>query len=274
MPGEELQDALTAALELEDRRLKTIITLLGENASQPGEAALVVGAYQEMLERIAEAGLETEISVKLTQLGLDLDEDLCRSNLEAVVMSGREHGRTVWVDIESSGYADVTIALYRTMREKHANVGLCLQAYLYRTEEDLEELLPLDPSIRLVKGAYMESADVAFPKKKDVDDRFLRLSERLLDAQLSSNTRAVFATHDERLVRQIKQAAAARQMTRGDVEFHMLYGINSNLQESLAAEGHTVGTLICYGAEWFPWYVRRLAERPANLWFVVRKMFS
>jgi proline dehydrogenase len=274
MPGEALDDALAEAARLRDRRLGSLVTLLGENVTQPGEAALVVQEYQSALDRIAEEGLETEISVKLTQLGLDLDAELCRSNLEAIVMSGAAHGRMVWVDIESSDYVDATLGLYRSVREKHANVGLCLQAYLYRTEEDLERLIPLEPAIRLVKGAYMESAEVAFPKKRDVDDRFLRLARRLLDAQLTSGTRGIFATHDERLVRQIKRAAADRQMTRGDIEFHMLYGINVELQESLAAEGHRVSALISYGSAWFPWYMRRLAERPANLWFVVRKMFS
>jgi proline dehydrogenase len=274
MPGEELEDALAEAARLRERRLRAIVTLLGENISQPGEAALVVREYQTALERIAEEGLDTDISVKLTQLGLDLDRELCRSNLEAIILSAAAQGRMVWVDIESSGYVDTTLELYRAMREKHGNVGLCLQSYLFRTEEDLEALLPLEPAIRLVKGAYMEPAEIAYPKKRDVDDRYLRLAKRLLDAQLTSGTRAVFATHDERLVQQIKRAAADREMTRGEVEFHMLYGINTELQESLAAEGHSVGALISYGSAWFPWYMRRLAERPANLWFVVRKMFS
>ena len=205
---------------------------------------------------------------------MDLDKDMCRTNLEAIVAAGKVADRTVWVDIESSRYVDVTLELYRHALSLHSDVGLCLQAYLYRTADDLAELLPLNPSIRLVKGAYAEPPDIAFPKKKDVDENYLELSKVLLDAVRKGGTRAVFATHDDRLVRRIKRAAADRELARGDIEFHMLYGINSGVQESLAAEGHTVGALISYGSAWFPWYMRRLAERPANLWFVLRKAVS
>jgi len=274
MPGEELEAALTEAVRLREERLGTVLTLLGENVTQPGEAALVVQEYQDAMDRIEELGLGTEISVKLTQLGLDLDPQLCLGNVEALVLAARPRGRTVWVDIESSTYLTPTIELYRTLREEYPNVGLCLQAYLHRTPEILESLLPLEPSIRLVKGAYREPPEIAIPKKRDVDEQFYSLSCRLLDASMGSETRAVFATHDERLVRRIREASAERAMARGDVEFHMLYGINTELQASLASEGHTVAALVSYGNAWFAWYMRRLAERPANLWFVMRKMFS
>jgi proline dehydrogenase len=273
MPGEAPEDALREAARLAEERLGTVFTLLGENVTQPGEAALVVEHYQSLLTAIVERRLQTEISVKLTQLGSDLDESLCRTNLEAVVSAGLALERMVWVDIESSPYVDATLRLYRHVREQYPNVGLCLQAYLYRTAEDLEALLPLQPAIRLVKGAYAEPREVAFPKKRDVDENFHALSCRLLDAA-PYGVRAAFATHDERLVKRVKDAGAERGMSRGDLEFQMLYGINTALQRSLAAEGHTVRTLISYGREWFPWYMRRLAERPANLWFVMKNVVS
>ncbi len=272
MPGETPEDAMREALRLQKSRMSTIVTLLGENVNEPREAVDVVEHYQQVLKELDRRDLDVEISVKLTQLGVDLGRDLAAANLEAILGLALELDRFVWIDMEASGYVDVTLDIYKAARAHYENVGLCLQAYLYRTAEDMEGLLPLKPAIRLVKGAYKESGDVAFPKKKDVDDNFLELSLRLLDAVAAGSARAAFATHDGNLVDKIKDEAGALGIPRGEVEFQMLYGINTAEQERLAGEGYKMQALISYGSAWFPWYMRRLAERPANLWFVVRKM--
>ena len=272
MPGETPEAAMTEALRLQKSRMSTVLTLLGESINEPKEAVDVVDHYQGVLKELDRRDLDVEISVKLTQLGVDLGRDLAAANLEAILGLARELNRFVWIDIEASSYVDVTLDIYTSVRARYENTGLCLQAYLYRTAEDLEALLPLKPAIRLVKGAYAESADVAFPKKRDVDKHYLKLSLRLLDAVAEGSARAAFATHDGTLVDLIKQEAAARGIPRGEVEFQMLYGINTREQEKLAGEGYKMEALISYGSAWFPWYMRRLAERPANLWFVIRKM--
>ncbi len=272
MPGETPEAAMSEALRLQKSRLSTIFTLLGESINEPKEAVDVVEHYQAVLKELDRRDLDVEISVKLTQLGVDLGRDLAAANLEAILGLAQELNRFVWIDIESSGYVDVTLDIYKAARARYENTGVCLQAYLYRTAEDLEGLLPLKPAIRLVKGAYAEPADVAFPKKKDVDRNFLELSLRLLDVVADGGVRAGFGTHDSALVERVKQEAAKRGIPRGEVEFQMLYGINTKQQEELAGEGYKVEALISYGSAWFPWYMRRLAERPANLWFVIRKM--
>ena len=274
MPGETPEAAMTEALRLQKSRMSTVFTLLGENIAGPREALEVVEHYQEVLKELDRRDLDVEISVKLTQLGVDLGRDLAAANLEAILSLAEELNRFVWLDIEASRYVDVTLDIYKSARARYEKTGLCLQAYLYRTADDLEELLPLQPAIRLVKGAYAEPADVAFPRKRDVDKNYLELSRRLLDVVANGGVRAAFATHDETLVEKIQQEAAARGIPRGEVEFQMLYGINTSEQERLAGEGYKVEALISYGPAWFPWYMRRLAERPANLWFVVRKVVS
>ncbi len=272
MPGEDPEAAMTEALRIQKSRMSTIFTLLGENINEPSEAVAVVEHYQGVLKELDRRDLDVEISVKLTQLGVDLGRDLAAANLDAILGLAQELDRFVWVDIEASSYVDVTLDIYKAARARYENTGLCLQAYLYRTAEDLEGLLPLQPAIRLVKGAYAEPAEVAFPKKKDVDKNFLELALRLLDVVAEGGVRAAFGTHDGTLVERIKGEAAARGIARGEVEFQMLFGINTPEQELLASEGYRVEALISYGAAWFPWYMRRLAERPANLWFVIRKM--
>ena len=272
MPGETPEAAMTVAFRLQKSRMGTLFTLLGENVTEPREAVEVVKHYQEVLRGLDRRELDVEISVKLTQLGVDLGRDLAAANLETILSLADELNRFVWIDMEASGYVDVTLDLYKTARARYENTGLCLQAYLYRTAEDLEGLLPLRPAIRLVKGAYAEPDDVAFPKKKDVDKNYLTLALRLLDVVGDGGVRAAFGTHDGTLLEKIQQAAAARGIPRGQLEFQMLYGINTAEQERLAGEGYKMQALISYGSAWFPWYMRRLAERPANLWFVVRKM--
>jgi proline dehydrogenase len=178
----------------------------------------------------------------------------------------------MWIDMEESRYVDATLDVYRRVKTEWANVGVCLQAYLRRTAGDLETLFPLAPAIRLVKGAYNEPAEVAFPRKRDVDANYFKLAVRLLSEAMRQRAKPVFGTHDLRLIAKIREAAAALGLVGGAYEFHLLYGIRAAAQRSLAAEGVGVRVLISYGSAWFAWYMRRLAERPANVWFVVRNL--
>ena len=261
-------------MKLGASRITSLLTLLGENVTEAAEAADVARHYQTVLEAIAERDLEAEISVKLTQLGIDIGRDVATANLESILAAAEARGQFVWIDMESTDYVDRTLDMYRAVRSRHPNTGLCLQSYLYRTAGDLAALLPINPSIRLVKGAYAETVEVAFPRKKDVDRNYIEVAKTLLDEVRQGGVRAAFATHDKRLIRAIEKEAALRGIARGDLEFQMLYGIGTTEQEELAAKGYRVEVLISYGTAWFPWYMRRLAERPANLWFVMRKLVS
>ena len=274
MPGETSEVAVTEAVRLRASQIRSVLALLGENVAESDEAADVALHYRTVLKEIAEQNLDAEISVKPTQLGIDIGPEVVSENLESILTAAEEHGQFVWIDMEGSSYADRTLDLYRAARSRYANTGICLQAYLYRTAEDLAALLPLKPSIRLVKGAYAEPREIAFPRKKDVDRNYLRLAETLLDEVRQGGVRAAFATHDERLIGRIEEEAGLRGIGPGDLEFQMLYGIGTAKQEWLAAQGYRVQVHISYGSAWFPWYMRRLAERPANLWFVMRKMVS
>jgi proline dehydrogenase len=273
MPGEELDDAIDAARELAPDKLATIITLLGENVESVAEAAGVAAAYAGAIEAISATGLDADLSVKPTHLGLDLGEQLAFDNLDSLIADAGAAGRLVAVDMESTAYLDRTLELYRALRDRHENVGICLQAYLYRTEADLDSLLSLGPMVRLVKGAYNEPATLAFPGKADVDLNYLLLADRLLEARQSDpRVRIAFGTHDERMIDSIIDRVDQLGLPADACEFQMLYGIGRQLQLRLAAAGHPVRVLISYGTHWFPWYMRRLAERPANVGFVLRSM--
>jgi proline dehydrogenase len=274
MPGEELDDALEAAKELRTASIKTILTHLGENITQAAEAEAVRDHYVDALRRIAAAGLDSYLSVKLTQLGLDLSEEFCLGNLSSIIERARESDNMVWIDMEQSRYTDRTISLFRKARARFPNVGLCLQAYLFRTESDLRDLLPLNPAIRLVKGAYAEPADVAFPAKSDVDENYAKLAELLLVHAKEHPALVGIGTHDTALIRRSVKAASGLGLSRNDFEFQLLYGIRTEEQVRLASEGYRVRALISYGSFWFPWYVRRLAERPANVSFVLKSLVS
>ncbi len=270
MPGEERADALAAAKALDGGGIHTTITLLGENLSSLEEADGVVRHYQEALADIEEMGLDTEISVKPTQLGLDFGVEEARSRLERLAASTPS---LVWVDMEGSRHLDATLDIFRSVKEGAANVGLCLQSYLHRTKHDLDELLPLDPAIRLVKGAYDEPPSIAFAKKAEVDRNFVLLTQTLLRARAQGGeARAVFGTHDPRMIGEVNRIAYELDLDKGNFEFAMLFGIERAEQERLARVGHQVRVLISYGSAWFPWYMRRLAERPANLWFVAKQL--
>jgi proline dehydrogenase len=274
MPGEELTDALAAAKELAAIRIGSLITRLGETLTGELQADGVRDHYLDAYDQIQRAALPTVVSVKPTQLGLDHSFDVCVKNLEALAAKATATGNQLWIDMEDSSYVDRTIALYQRVRSKYEPVGVCLQAYLRRTPQDVETLLPLRPWIRLVKGAYAEPPHVAFPAKKDVDLQYMSLAERLLNAAANDSAFPVFGTHDMTIVRHVVSRAARLRVGASQYEIHMLYGIRSSEQRALAGEGRSVRCLISYGNQWFPWYMRRLAERPANVWFVVRSAFA
>jgi proline dehydrogenase len=274
MPGEEVHDALAAARDLREKGIATIVTHLGENLTQESEAKSVTDHYLEVLRLIAEEGLDCHISVKLTQLGLDLNDESCYRHLERLVVRARELGNYVWIDMESSPYVDRTIGIFSRLRSEHSNTGVCVQSYLYRTAKDLEALLPLRPSIRLVKGAYAEPKNVAYRSKRDVDENYFHLARELLVAGRLNGARLGIGTHDQGLIDRISRYADQENFSKESFEVQMLYGVRSDAQLRLAGEGYRVRTLISYGSFWFPWYMRRLAERPANVWFVVRHLFA
>jgi proline dehydrogenase len=273
MPGEELTDALDAARGLAAVDRSSIFTVLGENVTSAEETRAVAESYAAALQAIREVGLDTDLSVKPTHLGLDLDPALALENLDGLVTRAGESGRLVALDMEASGYVDATLDLYRALRSKHPNVGVCLQAYLRRSEKDLEGLLPSGPMIRLVKGAYNEPDSVALPRKADVDANYLRLAGRLLEARSENpGVRVAFGTHDARIIFAIEKLSDELGLPPDACEFQMLYGIGRELQARLATSGRALRVLVSYGTHWFPWYMRRLAERPANVGFVLRSM--
>jgi proline dehydrogenase len=275
MPGEQIDDALRAAAELKPRGITTILTKLGENLTAVEEAEEVTTHYLDVLDRIDQSGLDAHISIKPTQLGLDLDRALCERNLDRLIERADAFGNFVWIDMESSPYVDRTIELFKRARARTARVGIALQAYLYRTEKDVEALMPLGAAIRIVKGAYLEPASLAFPKKSDVDANYFNLCARLLSpAARQPGALLHIATHDIPLADRLAAYIRDHNVPASAYEFAMLYGIQRGQQTRLAREGRRLRVLISYGEYWFPWYMRRLAERPANMWFVVRTMFG
>ena len=275
MPGEQIEDAFRAAVELRRQRIGAVLTQLGENVTERREADDVARHYSEVLAKIHDGGLDCNISIKLTQLGLNLDRERCYDNLRGLVEQAKALGVFVWIDMEQHAYVDATLSLYRRAISELPNVGVCLQAYLYRTADDLASLIPLGGGIRLVKGAYREPPRVAYPSKRDVDDNFLALAFRMLspDAR-AAGLRAVLGTHDQRIIRRIQDHAGETSVSQGAFEFHLLFGIGRAEQARLASDGYRVRVLISYGEQWFPWYMRRLAERPANILFVVKSLLS
>jgi proline dehydrogenase len=275
MPGESVEDALTAAAALDREGFGTIVTHLGENVSSAGEVAEEVRHYGDVGARIRTAGIDTEISVKLTHFGLDFDPALARKSVAELACGARESGRRLWIDMEGSAYAEPTLALYRELRPAHPNLGVAVQAYLRRSAADIEALIALGAAVRLVKGAYQEPASIAFPEKHDVDESFYALAERLLSAEARSNGAwLAAATHDPRLLARIEALARREGIPANGFEFAMLYGIRRDEQMRLRRAGWRTRVLISYGSSWFPWYMRRLAERPANVGFVLRSLFA
>ena len=272
MPGEHAEDALAAAASIAATGRGVIFTQLGESITRAEAAEKVRDHYLWLFDRIGELRLPAHVSVKPTQLGVDLSLAQCERHLFALAAKAEQARSTLWLDMEGSDYVDRTMNLYRAIHEKHPATGLAMQAYLRRTPNDLAKLIPMRPMIRLVKGAYNESARVAFEKKADTDRAYYDLASRMLEAARTRECAPVFGTHDSALVSRITERAKTLGVKKNGYEIHMLYGIRDPAQRMLARDGHSVKTLISYGAAWYPWYMRRLAERPANVLFVVRSL--
>ncbi len=274
MPGEAPEDALRAAQLLKAEGRGTVFTKLGENIVSPADAEAVRDHYLWFFDQLAASGLDGHVSIKPTQLGLDLSSDTCLTHLFTLAARSEAIGKTFWIDMEDSSYVDRTLDLYRAVKARHAKVGVCLQAYLRRTPADLESLLPITPIIRLVKGAYAEPAELAFPVKADTDRAFFDISDRMLSEAATGNCLPVLGTHDIALLDRLVARAKALGVADKQYEIHMLYGIRDADQRRLRSDGRTVKTLISYGSAWYKWYMRRLAERPANVGFVLRSMLG
>jgi proline dehydrogenase len=274
MPGETAIDAIEAAKKLLENNIPSTLTHLGENISDISEAEKNTNHYLNLLEQINNEHLDIEISLKLTQIGFDLSFDKTFDNFNKIAAKAKQLNNNVFIDIEDSSYTDTTIDFYKKVMDNYDNVGLCLQAYLYRTMDDIRDLISLNPWIRLVKGAYKESENIAFKNKKKVDENFFELSKYLME-QLKNNrkSRIIFGTHDTILHIAIIDLARQIGISNEKIEFQLLYGIKSREQLKLAQNGYNIRTLISYGEFWFPWYMRRLAERPANVVFILKNIF-
>jgi proline dehydrogenase len=263
VPGETLDECVVALRALNDKGLYANTTLLGEGVIEPAQSAAVVEAYREIIARIATERLRANVALKLTHLGLEIDEELAVSNLRTLL----ELGAFIRIDMEQSRFVDATLRIYRRLREEgFDDLGTVLQSYLYRTPADLESLLPLGPNLRLVKGAYLEPHAIAFPRKADVDSAYVRLLEQML----SGGAHTAVATHDESLIEHAIRYAELNGIASDRFEFQMLYGVRPQLQLSLVRRGYKVLVATPYGPEWYPYLMRRLGERPANLLFFLR----
>ena len=273
MPGEDAASALRAAKDFARERIAVVLTRLGENITRVEDGDEVAEHYLEVLGLIDSDGLDGEISVKLTQLGFDLDLGRTVAHVERLAARAAANGKTVWIDMEGSAYTERTIALYERVKRAQPNVGVCVQSYLHRTAADLQRLVPLEPAIRLVKGAYAEPPTIAYQARAEVDASFAALAVAMLEAKRSGRRiRIALGTHDVRLLEQITRHADALGLPHTAFEVQMLYGIRVGEQRRLAREGFVVRDLISYGSAWYPWYMRRLAERPANVIFALRQL--
>jgi proline dehydrogenase len=268
--GENIDDALNAIRELNAQGITASFDHLGESISSEAEAAAEVREYLRVLSRIDATGINSNVSVKLTQLGLDIDEGLCLSNAHRIVEEAARLGNFVRIDMEDSTKTDATLRVFRALRAEFENVGIVIQAYLYRSELDIKDLLKMGARIRLCKGAYQEPPEVAFPDKADVDANFVKLMQMLLPSGVYHG----IATHDEKMIAATKEFAARERIGLDRFEFQMLYGVRRDLQLKLRQEGYRMRTYVPYGEFWYPYFMRRLAERPANIWFVLKNMLK
>jgi proline dehydrogenase len=274
MPGETVEEALDAAEFFRPHGIGILFTQLGENLADLSEAEAVADHYHGLLDMIAARGMDAEISVKPTQLGMDLDREAAERLLSSLAEHAAQRNGLVWLDMEGSAYTDATLDLYRSLKEKHPNFGICLQAYLRRTAADVHALLPLKPAIRMVKGAYDEPSSIAFRRKDEVDGAYQSLCVLMLPYAGSGDLRLGMGTHDTKLIERVAAHAAAAGVAKDAFEVEMLYGIRQKEQLRLAAEGYRVLALVAYGEAWYAWYMRRLAERPANVLFALRQIFG
>jgi proline dehydrogenase len=267
--GESLEEAIAAARHCNDAGMLASLDYLGENVSTTGDAQHSRDTYLEIFERIATEGIQANVSCKLTQLGLDLNVDFCQGLVMSIVEFAAHFDNFLRVDMESSLYTQRTIDLVKRVRVRNPAVGMVIQSYLYRSETDVTDLLAYGCRIRLCKGAYKESEEVAYPEKADVDANYVRLMQMLL----SSGFYHGIATHDPKMIAATIRFAAAKQISKDDFEFQMLYGVRTDLQRRLVRDGYRVRIYIPFGGDWFPYFMRRLAERPANLGFLLRNLF-
>jgi proline dehydrogenase len=280
--GETIEAALQAVTELNQNGMLATLDLLGEHTTDEAAANDARLQIQQLLTRLAQSGLRSNVSIKLTQIGLKLDEALCAQHLKAILDAARAHDLFVRIDMEESASVDATLRLYRQMRAAgYNNVGAVIQSALYRSDGDVMSLLEEGARIRLVKGAYMEPPEVAYAAKQDVDEAFDRLADLMLHATAAKVERgnngawppiAAIGTHDGKRVDFAKQHAGEIGLAKEDVEFQMLYGIRRELQNQLVKQGYPVRVYVPFGREWYPYFMRRLAERPANLWFFLSSL--
>jgi proline dehydrogenase len=267
--GTTLDEAVVVLRRLDDQGLRTNTTLLGEHIADEAATREVVASYEAVLERLAAERLRTNVALKLTHLGLDFGEELAYANVEQLVRKAAELGNFIRIDMEESRHVDATLRIYRSLRGSgHQNVGAVLQSYLFRSEEDLAALLPLAPNLRLVKGAYLEPPEVAYPHKRDVDAAYVRL----LETSLAADGFTAVATHDETLIEHTISFAREQGIPKEHFQFQMLYGVRSRLQLDLVGRGYDVLVATPYGPGWYRYLMRRLAERPANLLFLLRSL--
>jgi proline dehydrogenase len=267
--GEQVEDAIAAARALQAKGLLLTLDYLGESVTTTDQATAATREYVRLMNDIVAADIERNISVKLTQLGLAIDRATSVDNMRRILEPARQHGFFVRIDMENSPYTDVTLEVFETLWNlEYRNIGVVLQSYLFRTDRDLRRMNELNARVRLVKGAYREPASVAYQQKADVDAAYLRQMRLLLD----HGTYPAFATHDVALLNEIKAYAAERDIGRDRYEFQMLYGVRRDLQASFVAEGYRMRIYVPFGREWFPYFMRRLGERPANVIFVLRAM--
>jgi proline dehydrogenase len=272
MPGEDSAAGLRAAETFATRGIGVVFTRLGENVVELSEADDVAAHYHALLDDIATRGLDAEISVKLTQLGLDIDREAAYAHCRSLADHAERNGTSLWVDMEGSAYTDPTLDLYARLVAEYPRSGICLQAYLRRTASDVQRLLPLRPSVRLVKGAYDEPRAIAFRSRPEVDASFQALALLIAGPAREGSARLVLGTHDSALVERIAEFGAATGIPKAVFEVAMLYGIRTRELARLSALGYPARTLIAYGEFWYPWYMRRLAERPANVAFALRQL--
>ena len=267
--GENIEDAIVEIQALNKLGVTATFDHLGESTTSRAEAEADVREYVHVLGRIQETGVDSNVSVKLTQLGLDIDEAYCLENTRRIVAEAHQRGNFCRIDMEDTPKTDATLRIFKQLFHEFGNVGIVLQSYLYRTEKDLDEVLAMGARVRLCKGAYNEPAEVAFPEKADVDDNYIKLMQKLLKSGIYHG----IATHDRRMIRATQEFAAREGIAKDKFEFQMLYGVSRELMIQLAQEGFRVRAYVPYGEFWYPYFMRRLAERPANVWFVVKGLF-
>ncbi len=273
--GSTLDEAASAVQALNDEGIIASLDHLGESVETVEEAQEAADACLEILDTINEYDLDANLSLKLTQLGFDVDEQFCEERVREIVGRAESYGNTVRIDMEGSEHTQRTLDLYYRLREDFHNVGVVIQTMLYRSIEDIEQLIDVGVNVRLCKGAYKEAEDIAYPEKADVDQAFRDIEDLLFDKYaMERGVRPCIATHDENIVSYTCMLAEDNKVPKENFEFQMLYGIRNDLQRELKDQGYTVRTYVPYGEHWYPYFVRRLAERPANLWFFVKNLFK